>query len=337
MRAIWMTKRGGPEVLEVRETPDPPLGPGEIRVKVKAAGLTFSDILARLGFYPAAPKPPCVLGYEVAGIVDQTGAGAEGFSPGDRVVAMTKFGGQADTVCVSAHCAAKLPDGVSFETAAALPVNYLTAGHMARRVAGVRPGETVLVHAAAGGVGQALLQFCQIIGGVRVIGTASASKHDVLRQNGCAEAIDYRSQDYVKEVLRLTGGRGVDVVFDSLGGADWKRGYRLLCSGGRLVVYGFANIQSGGARRLPSALAQLARMPWFTPLRLMTDNRSVCGVTLSDMWGEPLLAELAGAVRLCAEGRLRPQIDSTFPFARAADAHRRLESRQTTGKVVLTP
>jgi synaptic vesicle membrane protein VAT-1 len=337
MRAIWMTKHGGLEVLVVRETPDPRPAGGEVRIKVKAAGLNFSDVLARLGFYPAAPKPPCVLGYEVSGIVDQTGAGAEGFSPGDRVVAMTKFGGQAEMVCVSAHCAAKLPDGVSLETAAALPLNYLTAGHMARRVAGVRPGDTVLVHAAAGGVGQALLQYCQIIGGVRVLGTASASKHDILRQNGCTEAIDYRTKDYVEEVRRLTGGKGVDVVFDCLGGADWKRGYRLLRSGGRLVVYGFANIQSGGARRLPSAVAQLARMPWFTPLRLMIDNKSVCGVTLSHMWGEPFLLDLVETVRLCTEGKLRPHIDSTFSFAEAAEAQRRLETRQNVGKVILTP
>jgi NADPH:quinone reductase-like Zn-dependent oxidoreductase len=337
MRALWMTKHDGPQVLEVREAPDPHPATGEVRIRVEAAGLNFSDVLARIGFYPAAPKPPCVLGYEVSGIVDHTGAGAEGFAPGDRVVAMTKFGGHADTVCVSAGSAIKLPDEVSFETAAALPVNYLTAGHMARRVAGVRPGDTVLVHAAAGGVGQALLQFCQIIGGVRVLGTASASKHDILRRNGCAEAIDYRTKDYVAEVRRLTGNEGVDVVFDCLGGADWKRGYSLLRSGGRLVAYGFANIQSGGARRLLPALAQLARMPRFTPLKLMTDNKSVSGVTLSHMWGEPLLPDLTEAVRLCREGKLRPHVDSTFSFARAADAHRRLETRQSSGKVILTP
>ena len=298
MRAIWITKHGGPRVLEVREAPDPRPGAGEVRIKVAAAGLNFSDVLARLGFYPAAPKPPCVLGYEVSGTVDQTGVGVEGLAPGDRVVAMTKFGGHADIVCVSARSAIKLPDQISFETAAALPVNYLTAGLMARRVAGVRPGDTVLVHAAAGGVGQALLQVCRIIGGVRVIGTASASKHDMLRRNGCAEAIDYRTRDYVGEVRRLTNGEGVDVVFDCLGGADWKRGYNLLRSGGRLVAYGFANIQSGGARRLLPALVQLARMPRFSPLKLMTDNKSVSGVTISHMWGDPLLPDLAEAVRL---------------------------------------
>ncbi|HXZ14635.1 MAG TPA: alcohol dehydrogenase catalytic domain-containing protein, partial [Roseiarcus sp.] len=210
MRAIWTTGHGGPEVLEVREAPDPRPAAGEIGIKVEAAGLNFSDVLARIGFYPAAPKPPCVLGYEVAGVVDATGPGAEGFAPGDRVVAMTKFGGHADMVCVSARSSVKLPDDVAFETAAALPVNYLTAGYMTRRVAGVRAGDTVLVHAAAGGVGQALLQFCRIVGGVRVLGTASASKHDVLCRNGCAEAIDYRSKDYVAEARRLTGGEGVD-------------------------------------------------------------------------------------------------------------------------------
>ena len=337
MRAIWITKHGGPQVLEVREAPDPSPGAGEVRIRVAAAGLNFADVLARLGFYPAAPKPPCVVGYEVSGTIDQTGAGVEDFAPGDRVAAMTEFGGQADMVCVSARSTIKLPDEISFETAAALPLNYLTALHMARRVAVVKPGDTVLVHAAAGGVGQALLQVCRIIGGVRVIGTASASKHDALRRNGCAEAIDYRTKDYVEEARRLTGGEGVDVVFDCLGGADWRRGYLLLRSGGRLVAYGFANIQSGGARRLLPALLQLARMPRFSPLRLMTDNKSVCGVTLTHLWGEPLLPDLAEAVRLCREGKLTPHIDSTFSFAEAADAHRRLETRQNSGKVILTP
>jgi NADPH:quinone reductase-like Zn-dependent oxidoreductase len=241
MRAIWIAKHGAPQVLEVREAPDPRPATGEVRIKVAVAGLDFSAILARLGFYPAAPKPPCVVGYEVSGIVDQTGAGVEGFAPGDRVVAMTEHGGHADAVCVSARSAIKLPDEVSFERAAALPVNYLTAGHMARCVAGVRPGDSVLVHAAAGGVGQVLLQVCHLIGAVWVIGTVSASKHELLRRNGCAEAIDYRAKDYAEEVRRLTGDGGVDVVFDCLAGADWKRGYGLLRSSGRLVAYGFAN------------------------------------------------------------------------------------------------
>ena len=336
MRALWMTKHGGPEVLEVREAPAPRPAAGQIRIAVAACGLNFSDVLARVGFYPDAPKPPCVLGYEVAGIVDETGPGVDDFGPGDRVVATPKFGGHADTVCVSEKSAVRLPDSVAFEMAAALPVNYLTARYMARRAAGVLPGETVLVHAAAGGVGQALLQFCGMIGGVRVLGTASASKHDLVRQNG-AEAIDYRAKDYVQEARRLTGGEGVDVVFDCLGGADWKRGYGLLRSGGRLVAYGFANVQRGGARRLPWALLQLARMPRFTPLRLMADNKSVCGVTISHMWGEALNADLAEVVRLCSEGKLTPHIDSTFSFAEAADAHRRLETRQNLGKVILKP
>lgn len=337
MRAIWITKLGGPDALEIREAPDPHPSAHEIRIRVEAAGLNFSDVLARLGFYPAAPKPPCVMGYEVSGLVDEVGPGAKSFAPGDRVVAMTRFGGHADMVCVSALSAVKLPEEISFETAAALPVNYLTAGYMARRVACVRPGDTVLVHAAAGGVGQALLQTCRIIGDVRVIGTASASKHDMLRQNGCFEAIDYRAKDYVEEALRLTGGQGVDVVFDCLGGADWRRGYGLMRSGGRLVAYGFANIQSGGARRLLPALAQLARMPRFTPLKLMSDNKSVSGVTISHMWGEKLLPDLAETVRLCRDGKLAPRIDSTFSFANVADAHRRLETRGNSGKVILRP
>jgi synaptic vesicle membrane protein VAT-1 len=332
-----MTGRGGTEVLEVRAAPDPMPAAGEVRVRVRAAGLNFSDILARTGLYPAAPKPPCVMGYEVSGIVDQLGEGVQGFAAGDRVVALTPFGGHADVVCVPGARVLKLPDDVALETAAALPLNYLTAHYMIARVSHLRPGDTLLLHMAAGGVGLAVLQLCQVIGGIRVIGTASGAKHEVLRQNGCEHPVDYRTQDYAAEVMRITSGAGVDVVFDPLGGADWKRGYKLLRPGGRLVAYGFSNLHTGGRRSLLHILGQLARMPWFTPLKLLTANRSVSGVSLSEMWGEPLVGDLRELVGLCRQGKLRPVIDSTFPFSRVAEAHQRIEQRRNAGKVLLTP
>src|SRR5215468_2873408 len=210
MRAVWITKTGGPEALAVRETPDPEPGPGEVRVRVRAAGLNFAEVMARQGLYPDAPKPPCVVGYEVAGVVDALGPGAVGPAVGRRVMALVRFGGHADTVCAPAEQVLEIPDEMSFEEAAALPVNYLTAYHMLFRVANLRPDERVLVHMAAGGVGIAALQLCSTVGGVTTFGTASASKHDVLRAEGCTHPIDYRSVDYVREVRRLTGGEGVD-------------------------------------------------------------------------------------------------------------------------------
>src|SRR5580704_687574 len=190
MRAIWITGAGGPGALQVRETADCEPGPGQVRIHVRAAGLNFADVMAAQGLYPDAPKPPCVVGYEAAGVVDALGSGVPGHAVGQRVVALTHFGGHADVVCVPAEQVFQIPDEMSFEEAAALPVNYLTAYHMLFRVACVRPG--VLVHMAAGGVGMAVLQLCRTVEGLVVFGTASAGKHEMLRAEGCAHPIDYR-------------------------------------------------------------------------------------------------------------------------------------------------
>ena len=332
-----MMKRGGTEVLKVREAPDPQPGANELRVRVSASGLNFADIMARLGLYPAAPKPPCVLGYEISGTIDQLGPHVQGFSVGDRVVAMTPFGGHADTVCVTSNRAVKLPKEVSFEAAASLPVNYLTAHQLIKRMANVQPGETILVHMAAGGVGLALLQFSQMVGGIRVIGTASASKHEILRHHGCDYPIDYRTKDYVSEVRRITNGKGVDAVFDALGGVDWKRGYDLLRPSGRLLAYGFANLNSGGKRRILQMVRQLVGMPRFNPLKLMNQNRTVSGLVLSGLPGEPLIEDLKTLIEFCRAGKLKPVVDSRYPFSRVAEAHQRMEQRMNIGKILLMP
>src|SRR5690348_10904235 len=172
MRGVWITKAGGPEVLAVRETPDPQPQLGEVRIAVRAAGLNFAEVMARQGLYPDAPKPPCVVGYEVAGVVDALGTGAQGPDVGRRVMALVRFGGHADTVCAPAAQVLEIPDELGFEEAAALPVNYLTAYHMLFRVANLRPQERVLVHMAAGGVGLAVLQLCATVDAVTTFGTA---------------------------------------------------------------------------------------------------------------------------------------------------------------------
>jgi synaptic vesicle membrane protein VAT-1 len=295
--------------------------------------------MAAQGLYPDAPKPPCVMGYEVAGIIDAVGDGVQGHPVGSRVVAMTRFGGHSDVVCVPAEQVFAIPDGKDFAEAAALPVNYLTAYHMLFRVACIRPGERVLVHMAAGGVGTAVLQLCRTVADVEVFGTASAAKHEVLRAEGCAHPIDYRTADYAAEARRLTGGEGVDVVLDPLGGADWRKGLKLLRPGGRLVAYGFANLASGQRRRPVHVLSQLAGMPRLTPLQLMNSNRTVSGVHIGRLWDQiaVLNAELREVLRLWENGAITPRIDATYPFEQAAEAHRRILGRQNTGKIVLTP
>lgn len=339
MRAVWITRHGGPEALEVRETPDPVPRVGEVRIRVRAAGVNFADLMARLGFYPDAPKPPCVVGYEVAGVVDAVGPGVTRPAPGARVFALVRFGGQADVVCTPAEAALDLPEGVGFEEAAALPVNYLTAWLMLFRVASVRPAERVLVHMAAGGVGIAALQLLRTVPGAVVFGTASASKHEAIRAEGCAHPIDRRRHDYAAEIRAALGGEGLDVVLDPLGGPDWRKGYDLLREGGRLVAYGFANAANGERPSWGRAVAQAVRIPRFNPLKLLADNRGVAGFHLGHLWSRPELVReaMAALIPLWREGKVRPRIDSTYPLEHAAAAHRRLHERKNVGKVLLVP
>ncbi len=339
MRAVWITRAGGPEVLQVREGPDPVPAAGEVRVRVRAAGLNFAEVLARQGLYPDAPRLPAVVGYEVAGVVDALGPDTSGPAPGTRVMAMVRFGGHADVVCVPSAQAVPMPERMTFEEAAAIPVNYLTAYHMLFRVAAVRPGERVLVHMAAGGVGIAVLQLCRTVEGILTFGTASASKHAALREEGCAYPIDYRTADWAAEVRRLTGGEGLDVVLDPLGGADTRKGYALLREAGRLVCYGFANLSGEGGRSYLRVAAQMVQVPLFNPISLMNQNRSVAGVNVGHLWHrrDLLGEELAALMELYAAGAIRPRVSATFPLERAAEAHRQLQERRNVGKVLLVP
>ncbi len=341
MRSVWVSRFGGPEVLEVRVTADPVPGPGQVRVRVRAAGLNFAEVMARMGLYPDAPKPPCVLGYEVAGEVDALGPGVAGPPVGTHVLALTRFGGHAELVCVPESSVVPMPEGMDHAAGAALPVNYLTAYHVLFRVAALRAGEHVLIHMAAGGVGIAALQLCRTVEGVVTYGTASASKHDAIRAEGCRHPIDYRTLDWEAEVRRLTGGKGVDVVLDPLGGWDTRRGYRLLRPAGRLVTYGMANLASGERRSWKSLVRHgiPAMLPHFSPRELLGDNRAVAGVNIGHLWNERamLAAELAALIELFRKGSIVPRIDSTHSFDRAADAHRRLQDRLNVGKVLLRP
>ncbi|MGB8330180.1 MAG: zinc-binding dehydrogenase, partial [Polyangiales bacterium] len=221
MKAVWIPRYGSPDVLEVRESADPSPGPGEVRIRVRASGINFAEIMARQGLYLDAPSPPMVAGYEVSGVIDAIGDGVADRSAGQRVVALTRFGGYADLVCVDARQTFRMPSSMTFEEGAALPVAYATAYHMLFNVVRVRAGDHILIHQAAGGVGTAVLQLCRSIGRVTTFGTASARKHDYIRAQGCDHPIDYHSVDYVNEVRDLTDGRGVDAVLDAVGGDYW--------------------------------------------------------------------------------------------------------------------
>src|SRR5687767_9912097 len=220
MRQAVITRHGPPDVFEMREAPDPEPGNGELRIRVRAAGINFADILARLGLYPDAPKPPVVVGYEVAGHVDGIGRDVTGFSDGDRVVALTRFGGYSDAVVVPAAQVFHFPDALSDSEAAAVPVTYLTAALALYRMAALAPGETVLVHNAGGGVGIAATQLARLRRAT-VIGTASSFKHAALRSFGVEHAIDYGNADVAQAIREITKGRGVDVILDPIGGQSF--------------------------------------------------------------------------------------------------------------------
>jgi synaptic vesicle membrane protein VAT-1 len=343
MRAVVLTGTGGPEVLQVQERPDPSVGPGEVRIAVRAAGINFADTLARVGLYPDAPKTPCVLGYEVAGEIESVGEGVSAHAVGDRVVAGTRFGGQAELVTVPAEQALALPERLSFEQGAAFPVNYGTAYAALVMMGSLREGTRVLIHAAGGGVGISATQIARNAG-AEIFGTASPGKHDAIRAQGVSHAIDYRSHDFEAEVMRITGGEGVDLVMDALGPTSFRKDYRLLRPGGRLIMYGLSENSTNGVRSIPATLKSMAKMPlatmpWWRSLFLMNENKGVFGLNMLSWWEregnldrvtEPLLADLEA-------GRLEPVVAEAFPFDRAGAAHEFIAARRNVGKVVLFP
>jgi NADPH:quinone reductase-like Zn-dependent oxidoreductase len=337
VRALVITQHGPPEVLEVLDRPDPEVGPGEVRIAVKAAGLNFSDLLARVGMYPEAPKPPSVIGYEIAGDVESVGEGVESVKPGDRVIAGTRFGGQAELAVAKESDVFPLADGWSYEKGAAVPVVYATAFAGMIRYGNVQAGERVLVHAAAGGVGIAATQIGKHLG-AELFGTASASKHDAIRGFGIEHAIDYHTQDPVKEIRRITSEkRPLDLVMDAIGGNSFRRSWSLLRAGGRLVAFGVSESGGGERREIGKALKMLATSPVFPVLTMMRDSKSVIGLNMLALQDAKGLGDyIQPLTTLMEEGVIDPVVAEAFPLDRAADAHRYLSERKNIGKVVLT-
>jgi len=343
MRAVVLTKTGGPEVLEAQERPDPVAGPGQVRIAVKAAGINFADTMARVGLYPGAPKPPSVLGYEVAGEVESLGEAVSDWKVGDRVMAGTRFGGQAELVAVDADQVLPLPKKLSFEQGAAFPVNYATAYAALIVMGSLRHGDRALIHGAGGGVGIAATQIAKREG-AEVFGTASPSKHDAIRAQGVTHAIDYRSQDFEAEVMRITGDVGVDVVIDATGPTNFRKDYRVLRQGGRLVMYGLSEASTGEGRSIRKAASAMARapfatMPWWKSMQVLNENKGVFGLNMLGWWDkegsinrivEPMLPALES-------GELDPVVAEAFPFDDAPRAHRFIAERKNIGKVVLVP
>ena len=339
MRALVITEHGPPDVLRIQDRPDPEPGPGEMRVRVRAAGINFADLLARVGLYPDGPKPPCVVGYEVAGEVDAVGPGFhDGPQPGDRVIGGCRFGGYAELALVKRGAWLPLPQGWSFAQGAALPVTYATAYAGLCRYGALREGERVLIQAAAGGVGISATQIARRVG-AEIYGTASPEKHQAIREFGVHHPIDYRNRNVVEEVRRIAGEkRPLDLALDAIGGRSFRRSFSLLRPGGRLVCFGASEVQGAERRRPARAIRVLAQTPRFNPLRLMGASKSVIGLNLLRLWDskqsleeyvEPLSAWVT-------DGSLRPVVARGFPLDEGPQAHRFVHERRNVGKVVLT-
>lgn len=338
MRQIVTTGTGGVDVLRVQQKPDPTPKDDQVIIRVRAAGLNFADILSRQGLYPDSPPKPCVMGYEVSGVVEAIGKGVNSSFVGKSVAAMTRFGGQSDMVAVKATQIFEKPEKLTFEQAAAIPVNYLTAYALLVVMGSLHAGESVLIHNAGGGVGLAALEIAKKIGAV-TYGTASPGKHKFLAERGLDHAIDYRKQDWFPVLQELTNGRGVDLVIDPIGGAHWKKSYAALRHTGRLGMFGVSSVSATGISGKINMLKAVIQTPRFHPFALLNKNRGVFGLNLGHMWHEPEKAAvwMRDILRGVEEGWVNPYVDRSFSFEEAGAAHRYLEERKNIGKVVLVP
>jgi NADPH:quinone reductase-like Zn-dependent oxidoreductase len=333
-RAWFVDRYGGPERLALRERADPVPGPGEVRIRTSAIGLNFADLFVRSGAYPRTPRPPFVPGLEISGIVDAVGPAVMGLAPGQRVVAVPVFGGHAESVLADASRVFPVPDGADLVEAAALPVVFLTAWYACTR-AWIGRAERVVVTAAAGGVGTALLQLLRERGARTLALAGSEQKLALCRELGAEEAGVYEHAD---ELLRRAFGGRADVVIDAIGGRLFRRLWRRLDVGGRYVLYGFAAASGRRGVARGRALRELLAMGFFSPYSFVQPCRTLIGFNLS------LLPDRTGELRRVAEeifalwtaGRIRPVLGPRFHFQRLADAHRALAGRGTTGKILIT-
>lgn len=339
MRAVQIARIGLPGfALRMVDAPPPELGSGQVRIRVRAFGINFADILARTGMYPDAPRLPFIPGYEVAGEVVDCASDVVGFAPGDRVAALTDLGGYAEVAVADARFAFVLPDDMNYLDAAAIPVNGTTAWLSLHEATCVHDGDRVLIQSAAGGVGSMAVQLA-MVAGCEVFGTAgSPQKLAFLERLGVRYALCHDTCDVPAEVERLTGGRGLDVVVDSLGGAAIADGLRMLAPSGRLVSIGISSMTPATRRHLITRGVGLLRVPILHPYALLDEGKGFIGVNLRRTAAERperVARCLCSVFRLAATGRIRPCIDSVHSFEDCAKAHERLHGRQSIGKVLV--
>lgn len=324
MKAIQFSEYGKSDVLKYVDVPKPEVKPGFVLVQVKAAGINFADIMKRYGAYLSPTPLPCVPGAEVAGVIAEVSPEVTEFQEGDRVVALTEDGGYAEYVLLHESQLIKIPDAVSFEQAASILLQGLTAYHTLKTSGQMAEEETVLVHAAAGGVGTFAVQLAKIFGAGKVIATASsADKLEFAKSLGADIGVNYTDDDWQEQIMAHTGGKGVDVVLEMVGGDIFTKSVQLLGNFGRLVIYGRAAMEKNS----------------LDPAILMQRNTSIIGFWLVRIMQRPALyrQSVSDMLRFIGNGELKVIIGETFRLEEAAAAQDKIEARKTTGKVILIP
>lgn len=325
MKAVRFHETGGPDVLKYEDVTNPTPGPGEVLIKIEAVGMNYADVMRRRGDdYPDPSPPPFVLGAEVAGTIVALGEGVSNIPPGLPVLATPGAGGYAQYIAVPAATIIPLPDGFDFVSAAALLGHGLTAAMVLKQAAKIKPGESVLIEGAAGGMGSFAVQLAKIYGAGTIIAAASTpEKRAIAEEMGATASVDYTKPGWSDEVRRLTAGRGVDIVIETTGGETVNQALDAMAPFGRMIFVG----QSSGK--------SAAIDPW----RLTSTNHSVqgfyIGAYLAD--SELLMASIGELIGFVGNGAVKIQVGTVLPLSQAAEAHRLLEGRKTVGKVVLQP
>ncbi|MEW6467455.1 MAG: zinc-binding dehydrogenase [Bacteroidota bacterium] len=338
MKAILLVRHGkAQDAFAIRELPLPVPGPAQVLIRTEASGLNFADVMSRLGLYRDAPPLPFVPGYEAVGRVEACGSEVRHVKKGDRVLAFTRFGAYAEYVCTDARAAVSIPEDMPAGAAAALGTQYCTAWYAAEEALRLHEGEHVLVNAAAGGVGIALVQLAKRRKCIVYGACGSDEKIAFLKELGVDHPLNYDKEDLYDAIRKIRGKRGLDVVFDSVGGSNFKKGYRLLGPGGRMVSYGAA--ERVNSKKLFATLRLAWNFGFFSPIPLLMRSQALIGVNLlriADHKPELLRRCLGQVVELTLSGELKPHVGGVFPYRQVAEAHTFFESRKSMGKLIIT-
>ncbi|KAK7115178.1 synaptic vesicle membrane protein VAT-1 homolog-like isoform X2 [Littorina saxatilis] len=339
MKCVVLTGFGGIKMIKVQQKPEPKLAEGEVLIRAKACGMSFPDLMLRQGVIDNVPKPPLVMGFECAGLVEALGENTTGFNVGDRVIALSDYKAWAELVAVPATSVYKLPENVSWEDGACLLMNYVTAYILLFDLANLRKGQSILLHSAGGGVGQAILQLCSTVEDVTVFGTASAHKHESIKDR-VTHLLDH-NVDYVQEIRKVSSD-GVDIVLDCLCGEDTNRGISVLKPMGKYLLYGSSNIVTGETKSFFSFAKSWWQVDKVNPIKLFDDNKSVGGFQLRRLMFRQgqhayVRAVVDKIMDMYRHGKIRPVIDSIWAFEDVGEGMQKLHDRKNIGKILLDP